>query len=65
MTARILLISLWIFAIGGSTFSACSDLNSPFTTNIELIIFVAMGLSIFLIWNELIKSLVYPALVLG
>ena len=48
--ARVLLTGQWIAALFGSIFATCSDLNSPSTTLIELVIFVCMGFGLVLVW---------------
>lgn len=51
--ARILLVGEWMAAALGSTFAACSDLNSKTTNNVELSFFLLMGWGVVLVWNEM------------
>ena len=54
--ARVLTGALWIVAVGGSVFSAISDLNSPYINGIECCIFLGMGFALFFIWNIFMKG---------
>ncbi len=38
-----LLVALWLMALGGSIFSACSDLNSSATNFIEVVLYLSMS----------------------
>lgn len=53
-SAMVLLSAVWIIAMGGAVFAACSDLNNPVTNNIELVLFLTLGCSVFLIWPILL-----------
>ncbi len=43
---------------------ACSDLNAPTTTLVELTLFLIMGNGVFLIWNDIVATFPYPAIIL-
>lgn len=43
---------------------ACSDLNAPLTTMVELIMFVTMGLGLVLVWPLILSDLQFEAFVL-
>lgn len=45
-----LLAGQWIIALFGSIFATCSDLNSPTTTIIELVMFLIMGFGLVVVW---------------
>jgi channel protein (hemolysin III family) len=53
----VLLTGQWIAALLGSIFATCSDLNSPSTTLIELVIFVCMGFGLVLVWPVITVTL--------
>jgi hemolysin III len=55
--ARILLVGQWMAAALGSTFAACSDLNSTTTNNVELSLFLLMGWSVVLVWPQMREAL--------
>ena len=57
-----LLSGQWIAALFGSIFATCSDLNSPSTTLIELVIFVCMGFGLLLVWPIITTALSAVAL---
>ena len=40
-------------------YTACSDLNAPITTMIELVLFLVMGLGIFIIWGIVLQVLYF------
>lgn len=61
--ARVLLVGEWIFALLGSIFATCSDLNSPTTTIVELVLFLIMGFSVLLVWD--VVSVQLDAISLG
>lgn len=63
-SARMLIIAQWICALIGSVFAACSDLNAPATTLVELLFFLIMGWSGFLLLPDILASFEYPALVM-
>ena len=56
-SARILCAGQWIAAFLGSIFAMCSDLNSRFTTVVEVIIFVCMGYGLVFVWSEIVSTL--------
>jgi hypothetical protein len=47
----------WVAAFCGSVFAACSDLNAPTTTIVELAIFICMGAGAVLVWDLLVEEL--------
>jgi len=59
-----LIVAQWLFALLGSIFAACSDLNAPATTRIELTFFLVMGCSVIIILPEITATFEYPALLL-
>jgi len=54
--ARVFIAAEWIFAVLGSVFATCSDLNAPITTMIELVLFLVMGTGIFIIWGLVLQE---------
>lgn len=78
-SARVLLTAEWIAAVMGSIFaskrqllsffqcycvSACSDLNAPTTTMVELIFFLTMGSGVLLVWPLMLQELCSAAVTL-
>jgi channel protein (hemolysin III family) len=61
-SARVLLTGEWIAALCGAVFAACSDLNAPSTTMVELSIFICMGFGLFSVWPAVVASLTTTAL---
>jgi channel protein (hemolysin III family) len=56
-SAQIILVLEWIGAIGGCMFSVCADLYSTQTMYVELTLYMAMGLAILLVFNEVQESM--------
>eukprot|EP01036_Dinobryon_divergens_P031771 gene31771-41236_t len=63
-SARVFITAEWIFAVLGSIFATCSDLNAPITTMIELVLFLIMGMGIFIIWGIVLQEFSNEQLVL-
>ena len=62
--ARLLIIAEWIAAFIGSTFAACSDLNSPLTNAVELVFFLVMGFGLVFVWDHVLPNLGFEGFVL-
>eukprot|EP01041_Mallomonas_annulata_P009973 gene9973-20735_t len=58
LAARILLVLMWMAALSGSVFTACSDQDSEFTHRVELAAYVILGFACVPIWNIFSAALV-------
>jgi len=64
LTARIMTVIMWLVAITGCVFTACSDQESEETHRIELIMYVIMGFACLPIWTLFSTALVPASLTL-
>ncbi|CAM9448778.1 unnamed protein product, partial [Heterosigma akashiwo] len=60
--AQLMSCFIWMAFFCGSVFSIASDLTKPSTGNVELVFYVGMGLSVVLLWPQVVAALPPPAL---
>jgi hemolysin III len=58
------LVAEWTAAVVGSTFAACSDLNSTATNAVELAFFLGMGFGLVFVWEQISTHLAWEAFML-
>ncbi len=58
-SCNVIELSNWSFWILLCCSIACSDLNNPITNNIELVLFLTLGCSVFLIWPGILMCTLF------